>query len=247
MQETCKIPRSCRDPKKRHPQNSLGCRIINTSHAHAHCDVRVEPGHEHPLRLRCPDPPSGYGTRRGNGREGKGPGPVVLRRKRMGLRRPIGVRLLVSYLIVLHGSLTQQLLLLRRDCPPARHTARDTFSACDRRARLTAAPRPPRPSPPQAPLPPANQWARLPYAPAPRGRSELGLDALATEIANQLAVPTRGAKRRSNLGEEEGACPSTNQKGASAPRPLPPPPAVSLWKPQEAKVAGGGGRKQEIE
>lgn len=57
-----------------------------------------------PLRLRRPALPSGTGQERGI--------PWSHTKKRTGLRRPLTPRFLVSYLVVLHGSLTLQLLLL---------------------------------------------------------------------------------------------------------------------------------------
>lgn len=50
LQETCKLPRYCTDPRKRKPHYSLGCGIINTSPAHAHCNLRMAPGHN---RAHC--------------------------------------------------------------------------------------------------------------------------------------------------------------------------------------------------
>lgn len=60
-----------RDPKKKHPQNSLGCRIINTSPAHAYCNLRAASGAQaHPMRLRSPVLPSEYKTEK---RDSRGP------------------------------------------------------------------------------------------------------------------------------------------------------------------------------
>lgn len=96
-------PDPAETPNKRHPQNSLGCKIINTSPAHAHCNYEWPSGTAAPTTPAPSRSPFGHRTGKTD--------PVVLRRKRMVLRRPLGLGLLVSYLIVLHGSLTLQLLL----------------------------------------------------------------------------------------------------------------------------------------
>lgn len=217
LQGTCKLPRSCRDPKKRQPQNSLGCRIRSTSPAYAHCDLRVAPGHNaRLLRLRLP----------ARHRARKGGGSRCLTKKKMGLRRSLGPRFFVSYLRVLHGSLTRRLLLLLLQLP-ARNTARDTSHAHDLPARLTAAPRPPRSSLPRAPLQPISARGAH-FALSQQGRSEREIAALATGLANQLARPTEGAERGHEGGEsvERRGLATHQSKGASAPRA---PPCPAPW------------------
>lgn len=148
------LPRPCRDPKKRHPQNSLGCKIINTSPAHAHCNLRVAPGHHRAhcacavrLSLRAQDRKEGS----------RGP----TKKKRMGLRRPLTPRFLVSYLVVLHGSLTLQLLLLLPLLPSCatRRTEPLTRSLLPRETNSGSASVPPLPA---AHALPANQRSRRP-------------------------------------------------------------------------------------
>lgn len=162
--------------------------------------------------------------RLGTGRE-RG-GSRCLTKKKMGLRRSLGPRFFVSYLRVLHGSLTRRLLLLLLQLP-ARNTARDTSHAHDLPARLTAAPRPPRSSLPRAPLQPISARGAH-FALSQQGRSEREIAALATGLANQLARPTEGAERGHEGGEsvERRGLATHQSKGASAPRA---PPCPAPW------------------
>lgn len=153
-------------------------------------------------------------------------------KKRMALRRPLGLRFLDSYLVVLHGSVKQRPRLLLPTCaqrgtkdPPALATAARDYP------RLHACP-----APPCRARPPANQQARRLPSPRPAGQSEQGLAALITGLANQLGGSTQGAE----CGQKElGHPPIRNGPASRAPHA--PPLAASLWKPKEATVTAKRG------
>lgn len=113
-----------------------------------------------PLRLRRPALPSGTGQERGI--------PWSHKKKRMGLQRPLSSRFLVSYLVVLHGSLTLRLLLLLPLLPSCakRRTGPLTRSLLPRETNRGSAYAPPLPA---AHALSANQRLRRPPLPPPRG------------------------------------------------------------------------------
>lgn len=151
-----------RDPKKKHPQNSLGCRIINTSPAHAHCNLRAAPGYNR-THCACAVRFSLRGTRQERGI------PVVPRRQKNGsaaaARSPFPCFLPRS---------ASWLPLTVTVAPAAsaafpRATQKGPSRAHYHRARLTTDSRLPRPSLPRVPFQPTNiQGAHLRCHPAER-------------------------------------------------------------------------------
>lgn len=166
LQGTIQLPRSCRDPKKRQPQNSLGCRNRN-SPLHMRTAIYEWPRGTTRAHCACAVPVALWGTEAERGvpwsREEEKP---------VSLRRPLSAGLLVPYLIVLHGSLTRPLrrrLPLPSTCAPQEHSP-STRSRPQRETNLGSASAPPLPV---VRAPTANQRAgRSPSTP-PR---EAGLE-----------------------------------------------------------------------
>lgn len=228
LQGTCQLPRPCRDPKKRPPQNSLGCRIINTL---CTCALQFTSGRG---AQRAPTAPARPGRRLGH--RSRKVGPVVPRRRKTN-----------ESAAAAQCGFSRSLPHSASWFPQTAPTALLPLSTCARPGTevLTRWPRPREtnlasasaPPLPAARAPTANQRAgRSPPTPPREAGLEQGLAALAMRLANQLAEHTEGEERRPDGTRRKvlGHPPIKMRPRSRAP--LPRPLVTSLWKPREATV-----------
>lgn len=204
-------PDPAETPNKRHPQNSLGCKIINTSPAHAHCNLRVALGHRCAY-YACAVPLSFRAQDRKNGPRGptkKKDGSAAAARSRSPCFLPHSASWLPYTAAAAPAAAAVYLLETQH-----RSVKRSRPQGETKRSFTSA--------PPLSGVFDQSALRAPTFATAPRDRPEPGLAALAKGLTNQFAGPIQGAERGHHRGEELRALFSA--------------PVVSLWKPRDATV-----------